>query len=203
MTERVEDQDTDPATEVGQVGLALNDLLDPLLTAPTSRHRSEQRVRQLVADASHELRTPLASIRGHAELSRRQTDPVPEQVRLTRVVIDARVAGPDHRWQMTLPQEPVIVTGDRARLQQVVANLLSNARTHTPSAILVQLRFASGAGRVVLEVDEDGPGMPPELADLVFERFSRGDDSRSRAVGSTQKGATFVMSLPDPPTLVG
>lgn len=79
VSERVEDRDTDPATEVGQVGLALNALLDTMEGALSSRHRSEQQVRHFVADASHELRTPPASIRGYVELSRRQTDPVPEQ----------------------------------------------------------------------------------------------------------------------------
>lgn len=80
LPERVAEVDTDPRTEVGQVGAALNGLLEHVDNALTARHRSEQRVRQFVADASHELRTPLASIRGYAELSRRERDPVPESV---------------------------------------------------------------------------------------------------------------------------
>ncbi|WP_018157860.1 sensor histidine kinase [Demetria terragena] len=78
--ERVPPDDTDPGTEVGQVGSALNDLLDHVDDALEARHRSELQVRKFVADASHELRTPLASIRGYAELSRRQTEPVPTSV---------------------------------------------------------------------------------------------------------------------------
>lgn len=74
---RVPAADTDPRTEVGQVGGALNRLLDHVGGALTARHESEMRVRQFVADASHELRTPLAAIRGYAELSRRSREPVP------------------------------------------------------------------------------------------------------------------------------
>ena len=73
--QRVPRADTDPRTEVGQVGLALNSMLDNVEGALRARHESETRVRQFVADASHELRTPLASIRGYAELSRRETRP--------------------------------------------------------------------------------------------------------------------------------
>lgn len=80
ISERVQPQDTDPHTEVGQVGHALNDLLDHMGEALTARQASETRVRRFVADASHELRTPLASIRGYAELSRREKQPVPGDV---------------------------------------------------------------------------------------------------------------------------
>lgn len=69
-TARVPDDLTDDRTEVGQVGSALNTLLDHVEQALRARHASEQQVRQFVADASHELRTPLATIKGYAELSR-------------------------------------------------------------------------------------------------------------------------------------
>ncbi|WP_446666000.1 sensor histidine kinase [Flexivirga sp. B27] len=80
MPERVEPRDTDERTEVGQVGASLNDMLDHVYHALTARQASEMQVRQFVADASHELRTPLASIRGYAELSRRETEPVPQGI---------------------------------------------------------------------------------------------------------------------------
>ncbi|WP_414654391.1 sensor histidine kinase [Intrasporangium sp.] len=80
LPERVAAEDTDTRTEVGQVGAAFNEMLDHVDEALNARHRSEQRVRQFVADASHELRTPLASIKGYAELSKRESNPVPESV---------------------------------------------------------------------------------------------------------------------------
>lgn len=70
-TARVPPELTDDRTEVGQVGSALNTLLDHMEDALRARHASEQQVRQFVADASHELRTPLATIKGYAELTRR------------------------------------------------------------------------------------------------------------------------------------
>lgn len=91
LAQRVPEADTDPRTEVGQVGLALNNLLDNVEGALRARHESETRVRQFVADASHELRTPLSSIRGYAELSRREPEPIPPSVAhaLTRVESEA------------------------------------------------------------------------------------------------------------------
>src|SRR5205823_4173569 len=77
---RVPDVDTDPRTEVGQVGAALNRMLGHIAAALTARQASETRVRQFVADASHELRTPLAAIRGYAELTRRSRGAVPPEV---------------------------------------------------------------------------------------------------------------------------
>ncbi|AKT50542.1 sensor histidine kinase [Arsenicicoccus sp. oral taxon 190] len=81
LVERVPADLANQRTEVGQVGHALNTLLDNVGDALTARHQSETRVRQFVADASHELRTPLSSIRGYAELSRREREPVPAGVR--------------------------------------------------------------------------------------------------------------------------
>ena len=237
LAERV--PDVDPATEVGQVGLALNSMLDNVDGALRARQESETRVRQFVADASHELRTPLASIRGYAELTRRETEPVPagvthaltrvesealrmqdlvedllllarldtgrplerEPVDLTMLAIDvtgdARAASPHHRWELDLPPEPVEVIGDRARLHQVLANLLANARNHTPPGTTVRtsLRLDEGSGRALLQVQDNGPGIPDALLPNVFERFTRGDGSRQRASGSTGLGLSIVSAV--------
>ncbi|HEV7173265.1 HAMP domain-containing sensor histidine kinase [Pedococcus sp.] len=234
LAQRVAPADADPHTEVGQVGLALNNLLDNVEGALQSRHESEQRVRQFVADASHELRTPLASIRGYAELSRREREPVPASIThaLTRVesealrmqglvedllllarldagrplerepvdlsllamdaVSDAHAAAPDHRWELDLPAEPVEVPGDHARLHQVVANLLANARTHTPPGTRVTTVVKPEGSWVRVSVSDDGPGVPKSLQRNVFQRFTRGDDSRNRAAGSTGLGLSIV-----------
>lgn len=74
IPERVPGHLTDEDTEVGQVGAALNTLLEHVETSLAARHRSEQQVRQFVADASHELRSPLATIAGYTELARRRPD---------------------------------------------------------------------------------------------------------------------------------
>jgi two-component system, OmpR family, sensor kinase len=78
LSHRVES--TDPRTEVGRLGIALNAMLDRLERAFTARKASEDRLRQFIADASHELRTPLASIRGYAELFRMGAAREPEDV---------------------------------------------------------------------------------------------------------------------------
>lgn len=80
LSVRVPEADTDPHTEVGTVGAALNRMLGHVASALTARQASEQKVRQFVADASHELRTPLASIRGYAELTRRAPHELPTDV---------------------------------------------------------------------------------------------------------------------------
>ncbi|RKN74533.1 HAMP domain-containing protein [Streptomyces klenkii] len=110
-------------------------------------------------------------------------------------VSDARAAGPGHVWRMDLPAEPVAVRGDAARLHQVLVNLLANARTHTPAGTTVTARAASREGWAVVSVEDDGPGIPAELLPHVFERFARGDASRSRAAGGSGLGLAIVRAV--------
>jgi two-component system OmpR family sensor kinase len=231
----------DESSEVGQVAAALNTLLDHVDDALSARHRSEQQVRQFVADASHELRTPLATIHGYAELSRRQlTGAGPEDaaalllalgkveteadrmsalvadllllarldsgrplaredVDLTRLLLeavaDARVVAPGHTWRLVLPDEPLTVTGDEARLHHVVTNLLSNARSHTPAGTTVTVTAAGQGDGVRIDVHDDGPGLPPDLVEEAFDRFTRGDSSRTRSSGGAGLGLSLVSAI--------
>jgi two-component system OmpR family sensor kinase len=233
---RVLEADANPRTEVGQLGSAVNRMLDHIATALSTRQASETRVRQFVADASHELRTPLSAIRGYTELAQRMRDdneavahamkrvqsetermthlvedllllarldsgrPLErESVDLSRVAVDAvsdaHVAGPDHQWELDLPEKPVMVCGDAARLHQVVTNLLANARVHTGAGTVVTTRLASDETHAVLSVIDNGPGIPEQFQSEVFERFARGDTSRSRKGGSTGLGLAIVTAV--------
>lgn len=120
-------------------------------------------------------------------------------VDLTRLVVDAvndaHVAGPQHRWQLKLPDKPVMVTGDAAHLAQVVGNLLANARTHTPPGTEVVVRLGDDGGGTRISVVDCGPGIPAELLPHVFERFARGSSSRARANGSTGLGLAIVNAV--------
>jgi two-component system OmpR family sensor kinase len=123
------------------------------------------------------------------------TAPVDLSRLVADVVSDAHVAGPEHHYRLALPAEPVLVTGDGPRLHQVIANLLTNARTHTPPGCTVTASVATDRGAAVLTVADDGPGIPAELLPEVFERFARGDTSRSRAAGSTGLGLAIVAAV--------
>ena len=230
LVERVSAQDADPRTEVGSVGAALNRMLDHVDLALETRHASERKVRQFVADASHELRTPLASIRGYSELTRRSGQDLPpdavhaldriesESVRMTGLVedllllarldegrelerepvdltlllidavSDAHAAGPDHTWDLELPEEPIQAIGDSARLHQVFTNLLANARVHTPAGTTVTVALQAEDTHAIVTVTDDGPGIPHDLQSRLFERFARGDSSRYRGVGTGSSG---------------
>ncbi|MER5751827.1 HAMP domain-containing sensor histidine kinase [Streptomyces sp. NPDC002088] len=117
-------------------------------------------------------------------------------VDLTRLVLDAvtdaRAAGPDHRWTLELPEDPVTVTGDTHRLHQVLANLLANARLHTPVGTKVTVSLETDATTVALKVHDDGPGIPDDIQPGVFERFSRADRRRTEASGG---GAGLGLSI--------
>jgi two-component system OmpR family sensor kinase len=124
-----------------------------------------------------------------------EQEPVDLSVLAVDAVSDAHVAGPDHDWKLDLPEDPVVVVGDSPRLHQVVANLLGNARTHTPPGTSVTLSLTTDACDVVLKVVDNGPGIPQELQSEVFERFARGDTSRSRRGGSTGLGLAIVSAV--------
>ncbi|MFB7480996.1 sensor histidine kinase [Streptomyces anulatus] len=150
----------------------------------------------------------LARLDSGRPLSYGSTDLLPLVV---DAISDARAAdqgapGQDarHRWRLELPAEPVTVRADPDRFQQVLVNLLANARTHTPPGTTVTVSVrppVRAGGRVALEVRDDGPGIPAELLPHVFERFARGDASRSRgagtgtATGSTGLGLAIVQAV--------
>ncbi len=148
----------------------------------------------------------------------------------------ARLAGRDHTWVMELGEDPAVVRGDGADLRRVIDNLLGNARLHTPAGTTVRVRLdavQSGPfpelveASVRITVSDDGPGLSDAVRETVFERFARGETSRSREGGGTGlgmaiaravveahggtivlapgPGATFVVELPvtGPPTTTG
>jgi two-component system, OmpR family, sensor kinase len=122
-----------------------------------------------------------------------------DDVDLTKLVletvIDARVVGPEHKWALDLPDEPVVVPGDEHRLHQVVTNLTNNARRHTPPGTTVTVGARADGDEVVLSVTDDGPGMPDGLESRVFERFTRGDSSRTRGSGGAGLGLSLVQAI--------
>jgi two-component system, OmpR family, sensor kinase len=109
---------------------------------------------------------------------------------MINAVSDARAAGPEHTWSLALPDEPVSALGDRHRLYQVMANLLANARTHTPHGTRVDAGLTVRDGFAVMTVSDNGPGIPDSIREQVFERFTRADTSRVRAPGGTGGGST-------------
>jgi two-component system OmpR family sensor kinase len=258
--------DSDPRTETGRLGAALNVMLGRLAAALRERERSEQRLRQFVADASHELRTPLTSIRGFAELYRRGGARTPAEIELltgrieaeaTRMgvlvedllllarldreralditdvdllvlaadaVHDAHAREPGRPVTLTPGSDPVHVLGDEHKLRQVVSNLVTNALTHTPAGTPVRLTVrphdastpgtppVAQAGELhqqqpplfgVLEVHDEGPGIPAEAATQVFDRFYSsvsdagpgGDQRRNRQRGGSGLGLAITAAI--------
>ncbi|AQA03242.1 two-component sensor histidine kinase [Mycobacterium sp. MS1601] len=129
-------------------------------------------------------------------------------VDLTELVVDAvndaAVSAPAHFWHTDVPEHPVFVRGDSARLHQTLANLLSNARVHTPDGTTVRTAVATGrtdstneAGTDFVEVTvtDDGTGIDQELLPHLFERFVRADKSRSRESGSFGLGLSIAASI--------
>ena len=113
---------------------------------------------------------------------------------VVREAVDAaRVVEPDRPVELSM--EPAIVRGDEARLRQVLDNLLSNARAHTPAGTPVSVELHSGNGHAHLTVADHGPGMTEEQAARVFERFYRADSSRTRASGGAGLGLSIVAAV--------
>jgi two-component system OmpR family sensor kinase len=87
------------------------------------------------------------------------------------------------------------VIGDEARLRQVIANLLANARTHTPAGTPITVHVGASDVIAFLEVADEGPGMSAEQAARVFERFYRVDPARTRATGGSGLGLSIAAAL--------
>jgi two-component system, OmpR family, sensor kinase len=225
LTRRVPQRD--PRTEVGRLGRSLNVMLSHIESAFRARskseeaaRRSEERMRQFVADASHELRTPLTAMRGFAEYYRQrggiamgengsghltgadmdrimrrveqestrmgvlvedmlllarldqqrplEAKPVDLLTLAADAVHDARVVAPDRSIQLTVGSgAALIIIGDEVRLRQVIANLMTNALTHTPAGTPIDVLIRSGnldEAPTTPEVAAPSLGPPPSAA---------------------------------------
>jgi two-component system OmpR family sensor kinase len=118
-------------------------------------------------------------------------------VRLERVVEDAvetaRTVDPDRPISLMLESAPVL--GDQARLRQIIDNLLSNVRAHTPAGSPVDVRVSTSNCSAVVAVTDSGPGLTDRDAERVFRRFYRADESRSRASGGVGLGLAIVAAV--------
>jgi len=118
-------------------------------------------------------------------------------VDLTAVVEDAArdLRAVEPARPVIVAADPVRVVGDDGALRQAVGNLLANARVHTPPAAPVRVTLRAQDGWAVVEVADEGPGMPAEVAARVFERFYRADPARARASGGAGLGLSIFAGI--------
>ena len=121
-------------------------------------------------------------------------DPVDLNLLLTEAVASAKAAGPNHPIELSLPSAEVFVLGDSQRIHQVVANLLANARTHTPEGSLIKVSLEQGVAETIISVSDNGPGLSESDQERIFERFFRADPSRARTSG---EGSGLGLSIVD------
>ena len=115
-------------------------------------------------------------------------------------VQDARIIAPGRKIDLSVGSGAAfLVLGDEVRLRQVIGNLMSNALNHTPDGSPIQVRVLAGPRQpvpsAVVEVTDHGPGLRPDEADRVFERFYRADQARTRRAGGTGLGLAIVSAL--------
>ncbi|MDQ3901018.1 MAG: HAMP domain-containing histidine kinase [Actinomycetota bacterium] len=138
----------------------------------------------------------LARLDAQRELARAPVDLV---ALAADAVHDARALSPDRPVGLEVSHNGLVpvVLGDEARLRQVLGNLMINALTHTPAGTPVTVGVATEPGWAVLSVSDKGPGLTPEDAQRVFERFYRADSARTRSAsrGGTGLGLSIVAAL--------
>ena len=188
------------ASVQGYAQLARRDIDEASRTQALERISSEgARMASLV----EEMLT-LARLDGDRTLKRDNVDVIPL---ILDALSDAHVVAPDHAWELGEAADAPVI-GDEAALRQILTNLLANARVHTPAGTRVTVSLtratqgaesdkgAPASSMVTLRVADDGPGIPANIRDRVFDRFVRGDSSRTRdGRGSSGLGMSIVESL--------
>lgn len=109
-------------------------------------------------------------------------------------VTSARAAGPEHPVTFAPQTDELFALGDEARIHQVVANLLANARAHTPAGTKIEVSIQRDSDGIRVVVSDSGPGLSPEDQEKIFERFYRADPSRVRVDG---EGSGLGLSIVD------
>ncbi|WP_393078076.1 sensor histidine kinase [Streptomyces sp. LN704] len=204
----------DTQDEVAGLARTTNETLAALET-------SVERQRRFVADASHELRSPIASLRTQLEVGAAHpelldvTGAVEDTVRLQRLAADLlllarldageRPAGTrfdlaalareevSRRPGVTVEGASAEVVGSRGQMVRLLGNLLDNARRHARSRVAVTLR--TEGPWAVLEVADDGAGVPAAERERIFERFVRLDEARGRDDGGAGLGLAIARDV--------
>jgi two-component system OmpR family sensor kinase len=122
-----------------------------------------------------------------------EREPVALAELAAEAVDTARALEPDR--PIDLETEEACVLGDRARLRRVLDNLLGNVRSHTPAGTPAHVRVTAANGNAVIEVADEGPGLPPGAEENLFRRFYRADASRSRDSGGVGLGLSIVAAI--------
>jgi signal transduction histidine kinase len=201
--------------EVARLARTMNATLDRL-------ERAVERHRRFVADAAHELRSPLATLRTRLELGRREApalarealtdvgriqglaadllllarldagEPLPaEEVDLGQVAAEEAVRPRRDGIQISLDiATDVVVPGSRSHLARMVGNLVDNAVRHAEHAVTVRVTAPA-----TVEVADDGPGIPAEHRESVFDRFTRLDEARARDAGGSGLGLAIARDI--------
>ncbi|MGW2155657.1 ATP-binding protein [Nonomuraea sp. NPDC001699] len=203
--------------EIAALATTVNGTLDRLETA-VGRHK------RFVADAAHELRSPIATLRARLELAEQSEltrEALADVERLQALAADllmlakldageplrtgeldlGQVAAeeslrarrrPEVRVELDIEPD-VVLNGSRAHLDRLVTNLADNAVRHAASAVRVRVRAEED--QAVLEVQDDGPGIPPEHREAVFGRFTRLDEARARDAGGAGLGLPIARDI--------
>ena len=154
----------------------------------------EEKTKELVQRIEDESIRMGALVEDLLLLARLDQSPEVEKlpVNLNEVIRDAiesaKVSSPDHTIEMRLPAEDSYVLGDRKRIHQVIANLLENARSHTPAGTKIMVTIDELESSTEVSVSDNGPGLAKEDQERIFERFYRADSSRTRAVKTEGSG---------------
>ena len=121
-------------------------------------------------------------------------EPVDLNTLITEAVASARAAGPNHPIEIKLEASEIFVLGDSQRIHQVIANLLANARAHTPNGTQISITAMQGVSETTIAVSDKGPGLSKADQNRIFERFYRADPSRVRNSG---EGSGLGLSIVD------
>ncbi|CAB4665380.1 unannotated protein [freshwater metagenome] len=123
-----------------------------------------------------------------------EKNPVNIRSAVEEVVASARAAGPEHPISISIPNGDIYILGDGNRVHQVIANLLANARTHTPVGTAISVVVTQDDNGTSISVTDKGPGLSNQDQERIFERFFRADPSRTR---TTDEGSGLGLSIVD------
>ncbi len=206
LSQRIKVRGTD---DIAQLGQAFNEMAGSLQRQIRRLEDMSRLQRRFTSDVSHELRTPLTTIRMAAEVLHARRGSFPPQIArsaeseiidlraVVRRAVDAhRTLATRHGCQVLteMPAEPVAVEIDPRRVERILRNLLGNALDYGDGRPVV-VTIGADEDAAAVTVRDNGVGLRPGEAGLVFNRFWRGDPSRSRLTGGT--GLGLAISLED------